>query len=242
MDYEKEYGIESDKVIYHGIPVEKFGFKGEKQDYMFWLGGFYPRKGADLAVKVAKKTKRPLILAGNIFPDLESYFNEQISPYLTEDFRGSNGREEFLRSINSGQRILEDGEIIYVGTVNDPEKTILFQNAFCFLLPNRPSHNEPFGLVMAESMATGTPVIAPNFGSPSEVIRSGTGKVIDYRWENKEAREIDEDGFVMDISEALREVYRIDPFECRRNVEERFSRQTMARIYLDFYGSIMKGQ
>jgi glycosyltransferase involved in cell wall biosynthesis len=152
-------------------------------------------KGAHRAVRTAMETGLPLKLAGKMREPLEKqYFDEYVRPHLSS-------------------------EIEYVGEVPHGEKVELLQHARATLFPIE--WEEPFGLVMIESMACGTPVIATRRGSVPEVVEHGRSGVIvdDYRI----------------MGAALEEADRIDPIECRRYVEERFSPLRMVRDYLRAY-------
>ncbi len=234
-DFEKTYGMKVDEVIYHGISVESFPFSSEKQDYLYWMGGIYQRKGADLAIKVAKETGIPLVLSGKKME--EDHFSKDIKPYITKNIEDSLEKKDFLNKIEENNYEFKKGEIIFTGPVNDIEKGVLAKKSKTFLLPNRPSHREPFGLVIVEAMATGTPVIGPNYGSIPEIVNEKTGSIVDYSW--KDEKTIDETKYVERISEEVEKISKINPQDCRKNVEERFSRQKMAKKYIDFYEKIL---
>jgi glycosyltransferase involved in cell wall biosynthesis len=154
-----------------------------------------PDKGAHRAVAVARETGLPLKLAGKMQePKEREYFHELVEPYLV------NGIE-------------------YMGEVTHGEKVELLQNARATLFPIE--WEEPFGLVMIESMACGTPVIATRWGAVPEVIEDGRSGVIvdDYR----------------EMPAALEEADRLDPLELRRYVVEEFSPQRMVGDYVRAY-------
>jgi len=133
------------ETVYNGFPIHtydpKFDFKEDAP--LVFLGRIEYIKGTHIAIEIAQKTNKKLIIAGNIPPDGEQYFNEKIKPFLS-------------------------GEIEYIGPVNDIEKNTLLGNALAFLMPIQ--WNEPFGIVMAEAMACGTPVIGFSKGSVPEVV------------------------------------------------------------------------
>jgi glycosyltransferase involved in cell wall biosynthesis len=150
-----------------------------------------PDKGAHRAVEVAQQVGLPLKLAGKMQERLEEeYFDEAVRPHLGP-------------------------AIEYLGEVSHAEKVDLLQNARVTLFPIK--WEEPFGLVMIESMACGTPVIATRRGAVPEVIEDGrTGIIVD---DHKE------------MAGALEAADKIDPLECRRYVEERFSADRMVAHY-----------
>jgi glycosyltransferase involved in cell wall biosynthesis len=160
-------------------------------DYLLFLGRMSPDKGAHRAIEVAEELRLPLKLAGKM-QELreEEFFDATVRPHLGRD-------------------------IEYLGEVSHDEKVDLLQNARATLFPIEWA--EPFGLVMIESMACGTPVIATRHGAVPEVIADGrTGVIVD---DHKE------------MPAALEQADRIDPLECRRYVEERFSKERMVRDY-----------
>jgi glycosyltransferase involved in cell wall biosynthesis len=162
-----------------------------KGDYLLFIGRMSPDKGAHRAIEVAQKVGLPLKLAGKM-QELreEEYFDAAVRPHL-------------------------GGDIEYLGEVSHEEKVDLLQNARVTLFPIEWA--EPFGLVMIESMACGTPVIATRHGAVPEVIQEGrTGAIVEEHTEM---------AGVIDRADA------IDPLECRRYVEERFSKERMVADY-----------
>jgi glycosyltransferase involved in cell wall biosynthesis len=133
--------------IHHGIDLNLYRLQSRKQDYLCFLGRLAPIKGTHIAIEVAKKTGIPLKIAGEIQPIYQDYFDQQVKPHL-------------------------DGKFIeYVGEVDLAAKNELLGNSFAMLFPIQ--WDEPFGLVMIEAMACGTPVLALPGGSVPEVIRDG---------------------------------------------------------------------
>lgn len=165
-------------------------------DYLFFLGRMSPEKGAHRAVAVAVEAGLPLKLAGKRRePAEQHYFHELVEPHLRE------------------------GQIEYLGEVTHGEKVELLQNARATLFPI--DWEEPFGLVMIESMACGTPVIATRRGSVPEVVEPGrTGIVVDHYTE---------------MAAAVAAADALDPAELRRAAEARFSRERMVADYLAAY-------
>jgi glycosyltransferase involved in cell wall biosynthesis len=162
-----------------------------KGDYLLFIGRMSPDKGAHRAVEVAEQLGVPLKLAGKM-QELreEEFFDATVRPHLS-------------------------GEIEYLGEVSHTEKVDLLQNARATLFPIEWA--EPFGLVMIESMACGTPVIATRHGAVPEVIDDGrTGVIVEEHTE---------------MPAALERADQIDPMDCRRYVEERFSKERMVADY-----------
>lgn len=137
--------------VYNGISLEEFTFNADPDDYLAFVGRIHPDKGVHHAIEVARRTGRPLIIAG-IIQD-EDYFESQVRPAL-------------------------GGDIEFVGPVGPPERDALFKDAYASLhLTTIP---ERFGLAMAESMACGTPVVGFDLGSVGEVVQNDvTGFVVD---------------------------------------------------------------
>jgi glycosyltransferase involved in cell wall biosynthesis len=168
-------------------------------DYLLFVGRMSPDKGAHRAVEVAEELGLPLKLAGKM-QELreEEFFDAAVRPHLSED-------------------------IEYLGEVSHAEKVDLLQNARATLFPIEWA--EPFGLVMIESMACGTPVIATRHGAVPEVIEDGrTGVIVDDHTE---------------MPAALERADRIDPMACRRYVEERFSMERMVADYEAAYAKAL---
>jgi glycosyltransferase involved in cell wall biosynthesis len=175
----------------NALDLEHYPCKPHRGDYLLFLGRFNHEKGAHRAVAVAMELGLPLKLAGKMREQREQeYFAEFVEPHL------GNGIE-------------------YLGEVNHGRKVELLQNARCTLFPIE--WEEPFGLVMIESMACGTPVIATRHGAVPEVIGDGTGGVIVDHWR--------------DIPAALEQADAIEPGECRRYAEESFAPDRMVADY-----------
>jgi glycosyltransferase involved in cell wall biosynthesis len=164
-------------------------------DYLLFLGRMSPDKGCHRAIEVAKETGLPLKIAGKMREPLEKeYFESVVRP-----------------SLGWGME--------YLGEVSHAEKVDLLQNARATLFPIE--WEEPFGLVMIESMACGTPVVATRYGAVPEVIVHGESGIIvdDFR----------------EMAAAIEEADRIDPLTCRAYVEERFSAERMVADYVAAY-------
>lgn len=135
-------------VIYNAIDVESYPFNpGRRDDSMLFLSRISPEKGTHLAIELATRLQRPLIIAGNVHTVDEEYYRTLVAPRI-------------------------DGRLIrYVGEADYATKRHLFSQASCLLAPL--TWNEPFGLFMVEAMACGTPVIAMRMGAAPEVVRHG---------------------------------------------------------------------
>ncbi len=170
-------------------------------DYLLFLGRMDATKGAHRAIAAAVQTGLPLKIAGKCREPAEfEYFRELVEPHLSD-------------------------RIEYLGEVSHGEKVELLQNARATLFPIE--WEEPFGLVMIESMACGTPVIASRWGAVPEVIEHGVSGIIvdDYRI----------------IPAALEEADRLDPMEIRAYAERRFAPERMVADYLRAYEAAIAG-
>ncbi len=172
----------------------------ERGEYLLFLGRMSADKGCHRAVEVAQEAGIPLKIAGKMREPAErEYFEAYVAPHLG------------------------DG-VEYLGETSHGKKVALLQNARATLFPIE--WEEPFGLVMIESMACGTPVIATRWGAVPEVIEHGRSGIVvdDYR----------------QMAGALADADRLEPLECRRYVEERFSAERMVRDYEVAYTSVLE--
>ncbi len=182
--------------VYHGMPIATHTFRASNGSYLAFLGRTSPEKGLDKAIEIARRTGMPLKVAARIYPEEREDFETRIQPLFQ-----ASPRVEF------------------VGEVGGAAKDVFLGNAHAVLFPIEWA--EPFGLVMIEAMACGTPVVAFRRGSVPEVMVDGlTGFVVDN---------------VEEAACAVLDVPRLDRRECRRLFEERFSSARMARDYLRVY-------
>ena len=192
-------GVNFVKVIYHGLPLKDYPFCDKPQDYLLWLSKITPQKGLAEAIEVAKKAGEKLIISGVIPREYDDYFDFRIRP------------------------LIDNEQIKFVGAANFEKKIELFKNAKAFIFPIR--RPEPFGLVVIEAMACGTPVIAYKEGSMPELIKDGkTG----FLTSNQE-----------EMLEALKKVDQISRWACRRQAVKKFSLKKMVNKYEALYSEII---
>jgi glycosyltransferase involved in cell wall biosynthesis len=186
--------------VHHGLPLDEFAPSREVGDYLAFLGRMSPEKRADRAIEVAHRTKMPIKLAAKVDPADQEYFEREIEPLLDHD------------------------RVDFVGEIGGDEKMELLNHARALLFPI--DWAEPFGLVMIEAMACGTPVIAYRSGSVPEVITDGVnGFIVD-----------DIDGAV----DAVGRLNELDRAEVRAAFEDRFTAGRMARDYVRLYGELTR--
>lgn len=198
---ETKLGLNYVSTIYNGIDPDTYPFypHPDEPPYLAFLGRISPEKGTHLAIAIAQQTGWHLKIAGKIDPVDVNYFNEQIKPHI------------------DGQ------QIEFLGEANHQQKSVLMGGAVATLFPI--TWQEPFGLVMIESMVTGTPVIAMKLGAASEVIVSGeTGFLCET---------------VADCIAALDQVRTLDRSACRQHVLNHFTTERMTDEYELVYQRIL---
>ncbi len=188
--------------VYHGLPEDLYTPPAQPRgDYLAFLGRISPEKRVDRAIAIARRAGIPLKIAAKVGADDRVYFRETIRPLLDQD------------------------GIEFIGEINDDDKAEFLGNARALLFPI--DWPEPFGLVMIEAMACGTPVVGWRCGSVPEVIDEGvTGHIVDS------------------ISAATEAVQRIDGLSrrsVRQTFERRFSATAMAREYVALYQQLLDG-
>ncbi|HEY1295329.1 MAG TPA: glycosyltransferase family 4 protein [Chloroflexota bacterium] len=192
------------RTIYHGINLDELTFRAERGEYLAFLGRIAPEKGLDTAIRVARHAGLPLRIAAR------KPLRNSTDPSVQAD------RHHYRREILP---LLGGRAVRFVGEVGGPVKDKFLGRAAALLFPIR--WPEPFGLVMVEALACGTPVIGFREGSVPEVIEDGvTGFICD-----------DEE----DMVEAIGRIGEIDRARCRQVAEERFSPERMADDYIQVY-------
>ena len=186
------------RTVHHGLPEKLLEPKPIKPDYFAFLGRIAPEKGVDCAIRIAEHCGVPLKVAAKVDNVDREYFDEQIHPTM------------------------KAAHVEYIGEINDRRKSEFLSGAAVLLVPI--DWPEPFGLVMIEAMACGTPVIAFNRGSVPEIIEDGlTGFIVE------------------DINGAIGAVDRLHQLSrerIRRRFEQRFTARRMAQDYLSVYRTL----
>jgi glycosyltransferase involved in cell wall biosynthesis len=186
------------RTVHHGLPENLLQPKPIKPTYFAFLGRIAPEKGVDRAIRIAQHCGVPLKVAAKVDSVDRGYFEGQILP------------------------MIKSARVDYIGEINDSQKSEFLSGAVAVLVPI--DWPEPFGLVMIEAMACGTPVIAFNRGSVPEVIEDGlTGFIVE------------------DINGAIGAVDRLSLLsrdKIRRRFEQRFTARRMAQDYLSVYRSM----
>jgi glycosyltransferase involved in cell wall biosynthesis len=190
-----------DDVVYNPIDVDAWPVGYRKDDYLLWVARMTEEKGPHRAIRVAKAVGRPLILAGPVQPGHERFFAREVEPHI-------------------------DGEAIkYVGEVGGARKQQLFADAFAFLLPI--TWPEPFGMVMIEALAAGTPVVVFSHGAAPEIVEHGLNGFL-----------VQDEHEMADVVERARE---IDPERCRKSAE-RFAPDHIAAGYEQVYRAVARAR
>ena len=186
-------------VIHHGVDVDDFPVGGGDGGYLLFLGRMSPDKGVHRAIEVARKAHKPLLIAAKMWePEERRYFAEQIEPQL-------------------------DAEVVYLGPVGGRRKLELLADAIALVNPIR--WPEPFGLVMIEALACGTPVLAFDEGSVPEIVEhERTGFIC-----------ADED----EMAERIGQLTEIDRLGCRTSVAQRFSTAAFIDRHLRLYRTMV---
>ena len=188
------------RTIHHGIDPARYQCRETKKPYLSFLGRIAPVKGLHTAIAVAKKAGIPLKIAGEVQPIFREYFERQVKPHI-------------------------DGKMIeYVGEADLETKNELLGDSMAMLFPIE--WDEPFGLVMIEAMACGTPVMAFPRGSVPEVVKDGISGYV--------CRSADE------MVEKLRDL-RLEPGRVREYVEREFSLDRMVDEYAALYRKLGDG-
>lgn len=187
--------------VHNGIALERYPVGTRKDGFTVYLGRISPHKGVELAIAAARTAGKPLVIAGSwTVPEEREYFDARIRPLLGRD-------------------------VEWVGAVGFEEKADLLGRADCLLFPAQ--WHEPFGLVIIEAMACGTPVVALRRGAVPELVADGvTGVLCDTP---------------SGLPAAIAAADALHARDCRANAEARFSAEAMVRGYEDVYRRVLVG-
>ena len=186
--------------VYNAIDMSSFPFRDTKERDVLWMGRFCPEKGAHVAIEAARRAGRRIVLAGKLNePPEQEYFDSEVRPLLGPDAE-------------------------YVGEADAALKRELYARSSCLVFPI--SWDEPFGMVMVEAMACGTPVVATRRGSVPEVIEDGrTGIIVDD---------------FEDLAPAIARADELDPHACRARVAAHFDLPVMGAGYERVYRRVLE--
>jgi glycosyltransferase involved in cell wall biosynthesis len=181
--------------VHNATPADAFPFESSKDDFCLFLGRMSPEKAPDLAIRAARAAGRRILVAGKCTEPVErEFFDARVRPLLGPDAE-------------------------WVGEADTEQKADLLSRARCLVFPVQ--WNEPFGLVMVEAMACGTPVVAMRAGAVPEVVDHGvTGFVCDQ---------------VTELPEAIERVDELEPKACRQRVLDHFDVSQMAVRYEEVF-------
>ncbi len=188
-------GVRIGAVVPNPVDVDRWPLRLIKDDYLLWIGRMDPVKGAHRAIRVALLSGRRLVLAGPVQPGQDHYFHTKVEPFV-------DGRQ-----------------ILYAGEVAGLAKQQLYARAAALLMPIR--WQEPFGMVMVEALACGTPVIAFPEGAAADIVIDG------------------ENGMLVadepEMARAVNSLQAIDPRRCRASVAERYGLANTTARYEHVY-------
>ena len=187
--------------VHHGLPLDLYRFHPKPGQYLAFLGRISPEKRVDRAIEIARRLGIPLKIAAKVDRADAEYFAAEIKP------------------------LLDDPLVEFVGEIGDHEKNEFLGNALALLFPI--DWPEPFGLVMIEALACGTPVVAFRHGSVPEIIEDGRSGFI-----------------VTSVEQAVErtaQIEQVDRAACRQAFEERFSAPRMAADYVQTYRQLLAG-
>ncbi len=184
--------------VYNGVNTHDFSFSAEHEEYLLFTGRVVSEKGVKEAIQVAEATDHRLLIIGPVAPTSQGYFDQYIKPYLND-------------------------KILYLGFIERDKILPYYQKAKALLLPLQ--WEEPFGLTAIEAMSCGTPAIAINRGSMSEIIVDGkTGYLVPS---------------VGEMIEAVHKINKIDRRACREHVKAHFGLKQMVDGYEQVYLNVL---
>jgi len=214
------------KTIYHGITTKDFPYvESPPDDFLVWIGRIVPEKGLEDAIEITNRLKKKLVIGGRVDEENEANLNY------------------FKTNIEIK---LRNSSIIHYNEVTSEKRDELLSSGKCFLFPIK--WEEPFGLVMIESMACGTPVVAFAKGSVPEVVKDGeTGFIVNTSEEDKRGDWIVKKTGIEGLCEAVEKIYSMSDEQykqmrknCRAHVEKNFTLNSMVDDYEKVYRQIIE--
>lgn len=188
--------------VYNGINTNLFPFSTKTQNYLAWLGRITEKKGILEAIAVAKKLKMKLLIGAKIDVVDKEFYNKKV------------------------KKLINNKSIIYLGELEHKQKVRLLKNALALVNPIK--WNEPFGLVMTESMACGTPIISfPKGAAPEIIMHNKTGFLVNN---------------INSMAAAVKKIHLIKRADCRKRVEKYFSQEVMVDGYEKIYYKILNAK
>jgi glycosyltransferase involved in cell wall biosynthesis len=189
------------RMVYNGAPLSRYDFRADPgpDAPLVFLGRIEAIKGPHLAIEIARRTGLPLVIAGNVPPEHQAWFEAEVKPHI------------------------DGARVRYVGPVDDAEKNDLLGGARALLMPIL--WDEPFGIVMAEAMACGAPVIAMARGAAPEVVEDGVTGFVAHD--------------VKGLAAAVSRLGSIDRRACRARAERLFSDDAVVEGYLAVYDEML---
>lgn len=188
--------------VYNGIDVESFPYSSEKQDYLLFLSRIAPEKAPHFAIHAARRAGMKIVIAGKVDPNPtdEQYFDQVVRP------------------------LIDGKQVVWFGEADAAQKRELYRDARALLLPI--VWEEPFGLVMPEAMACGTPAIVFRRGAAPEIVADGkSGFLVDN---------------VSEMASAIGRLDEISPADCRRHALENFDTSVMVKSYVSVYERMLE--
>ncbi len=210
------------EVIPNGVELNDYTFRAKKEDYFLSVGRISEDKGQAIAAKLCSELKVPFKMAGTIGGNITTA--KQAAAELKSPTALSTQNNPYFEYYREKVApFLKKDKIEYLGTIFGPKKKALFAKAKAFLAPI--TWEEPFGISLIDALASGTPVIAYNRGAFPEIIEHGRN------------------GFLANTEKEFREymqrIDEIDPHECRKSVEEKFSAAAMTDRYIALYERVI---
>lgn len=202
--------------VYHGLDLKDYEFDNNPEEHLIYFGRVLEDKGTDIAIKIAIDLGIPLHIATSATRanKSEDFYNTKVAPFMD----GKN--------------------VILSGFVEGKAKSDFIKKGKAFIFPLR--WEEPFGLTIIESMVGGTPVIAYNKGSVSELVRDGvTGFVVEPEESQNDSKFVIKKKGIEGLMEAVRRIGEIDRQACRKHVEDNFTVDKMVEGYENVYKKVL---